>query len=77
VNANTESVAASSSITQAGIFLGAGIGPVLLGLAIDATSFHASWLIVAVALLTAATIVTVVGFRTQRQQPMVVTEEDR
>lgn len=77
VNANTESVAASSSITQAGIFLGAGVGPVVLGLAIDATSFHVSWLIVAVALSTAAVIVTVVGFRSQRARPLPAIEEGR
>jgi predicted MFS family arabinose efflux permease len=77
VNANTESVAASSSITQAGIFLGAGTGPVLLGLVIDATSFHTSWLVVAAALLVAATIVTVVGLSTQRRRSVAAIEGDR
>ena len=69
VNANTSTVAASSSITQAGIFLGAGIGPVLLGLVIERTSFQASWALVAVALLLAASIVTIVGVRSQRIEP--------
>ncbi len=35
VNANTSTVAASSAIMQAGIFLGAGLGPILLGWTID------------------------------------------
>lgn len=73
VNANTESVAASSSITQAGIFLGAGTGPVLLGLVIDATSFHTSWVVVAFALLIAAVVVSMVGFKTQRRSSAAVT----
>ena len=68
VNANASSVAASSSITQAGIFLGAGAGPVLLGWFIDRTSFPASWVLVAVALLAAASIVAIVGLRTQQQR---------
>jgi predicted MFS family arabinose efflux permease len=77
VNANTDSVAASSSITQAGIFLGAGLGPVFLGWVIDATSFHVSWLIVGGALLIAATIVTIVGLSTQRSRRIAVGEERR
>jgi predicted MFS family arabinose efflux permease len=50
VNANAGTAAASSSITQAGIFLGAGAGPVVLGWVIDAGGFGAGWLAVAGAL---------------------------
>lgn len=69
VNANSATVAASSAITQAGIFAGAGLGPVVLGLVIDATSFQTSWALVSVALLVAAVIVTIVGVRTQQPEP--------
>lgn len=75
VNANSATVAASSSITQAGIFLGAGLGPILLGLVIDKTSFQASWALVSVMLLLAASIVTIVGVRTQRPESTRVAEE--
>ncbi len=75
VNANTETVAASSAITQAGIFAGAGVGPVLLGAIIDATSFSTSWAVVSLALLTAASIVAVVAVRTQGRRAFVPAEE--
>jgi MFS family permease len=65
VNANTSTVAASSAITQAGIFLGAGLGPVVLGWTIENASFATSWLLVSLALLIAASIVTIVGRRTR------------
>jgi MFS family permease len=65
VNANSGTVAASSAITQAGIFLGAGLGPVILGWVIDGTSFPTSWLVVSGALLLAASIVVIVRVRTQ------------
>lgn len=66
VNANTSTVAASSAIMQAGIFLGAGLGPILLGWTIDQYSFSTSWVAVAVLLLTASSIVTLVGMRTRQ-----------
>jgi len=69
VNANTSTVAASSAIMQAGIFLGAGLGPILLGWTIDKYSCATGWVGVSVLLLAAASIVTVVGRRTGR--PMV------
>ncbi len=69
VNANTSTVAASSAIMQAGIFLGAGLGPILLGWTIDQYSFSTSWVGVSVLLLAAASIVTIVGLRTQRLEP--------
>lgn len=63
VNANTDSAAASSSITQAGVFVGAGIGPIISGRIIDAASFQTVWLVVAVAMGMAALGVTWVGRR--------------
>jgi MFS family permease len=66
VNANTSTVAASSAIMQAGIFLGAGLGPIVLGWTIDQYSFSTSWVGVSVLLLAAASIVTVVGRRAGR-----------
>lgn len=65
VNANAGSAAASSAITQAGIFLGAGGGPIVLGWAIDRWSFGTSWTLVALSLLFAASVVTAVGMRTR------------
>ena len=61
VNANIATAAASSSITQAGIFLGAGAGPVLLGWTIDRAGFEASWLLVACALALAAAVAGGIG----------------
>jgi MFS family permease len=75
VNANAATVAASSSITQAGIFLGAGLGPILLGWIIDTTSFQSSWGLVSVMLLLAAAIVAMVGMRTQRPVSANVQQE--
>jgi len=77
VNANASTVAASSAITQAGIFLGAGLGPVVLGWVIDNTSFQASWALVSAALLIAAAIVTIVGQRTQPSNTTNQREEAR
>jgi predicted MFS family arabinose efflux permease len=65
VNANVVTAAASSGITQAGIFLGAGAGPVVLGLTIERAGFGASWLLVAAALGVAAAIVGGIGARTR------------
>ncbi len=61
VNANTTTTAASSSITQAGIFVGAGVGPLVLGWLVDSVSFDAMWLVVSAALALAATGVAAVG----------------
>lgn len=63
VNANSGSAAASSAITQAGIFLGAGVGPVVIGRIVDAASFDVAWLVVAGALAVAAAGVAYVGRR--------------
>lgn len=61
VNANLGTVAASSAITQAGVFLGAGAGPLVLGWVADEWSFSAAWLVVAGALAMSAAIVSLVG----------------
>lgn len=61
VNANLGTVAASSAITQAGVFLGAGTGPLVLGWVADEWSFSAAWLVVAGALAMSAAIVSLVG----------------
>ena len=61
VNANSGTAAVSSGITQAGIFFGAGLGPIVLGLIADRWSFDAIWLVVAATLALAAITVGLVG----------------
>ena len=61
VNANRGTVAASSAIAQAGVFVGAGAGPLVIGRVADHWSFDAVWFIVAAALAGAAVIVALVG----------------
>lgn len=61
VNANSGSAAASSGITQAGVFLGAGLGPLVLGWVAETWSFDAVWFVVAGALALAAAAVGTVG----------------
>ncbi len=63
VNANRASAASSSAITQAGVFVGAGGGPVLIGWIVDRFGFDAAWLTVAVALVVAATTMAAAGRR--------------
>lgn len=63
VNANRASVAASSAITQAGVFVGAGAGPLLLGFVIARGSFGAAWLTVALGLAGATAIILTVRAR--------------
>ncbi len=63
VNANRGSVASSSSITQAGVFVGAGAGPLLLGTVIERGSFDAAWLTVSLGLAGATVIILVVRAR--------------
>ncbi len=60
VNANQGRPAGSTAATQAGIFLGAGLGPAGLGWIIDRYSYEAAWAATAVSLLVAAALVTVV-----------------
>jgi cyanate permease len=57
VRANAGSVASSSAVAQAGVFVGAGAAPVAIGVLADRVSFGAAWILVAVGLaLAAATI---------------------
>jgi predicted MFS family arabinose efflux permease len=57
VDANRQLAASSSAITQAGTFVGAGAGPLLLGVVIERWSFDAAWLVVAVSLGLGAVLV--------------------
>ncbi len=61
VNANIGTPAISSAITQAGIFAGAGLGPLVLGWVVSAHSFDAMWLLVAGTSAVAALVVAWVG----------------
>lgn len=64
VNANPGSPASSTAVTQAGIFLGAGVGPIALGWVIERWSFSTGWLIVSVLLALAALVMLSVVRRT-------------
>ncbi len=61
VNANRSSAAASSSIMQAGVFVGAGLGPLLLAAVIERWSYDGGWVVVGLGLVTATVIVGWVG----------------
>ena len=63
VNANRGSAASSSAVTQAGVFVGAGLGPLLLAGVIDRWSFGGGWVVVGCGLVAATLIVTWVGRR--------------
>jgi predicted MFS family arabinose efflux permease len=63
VNANRATAAASSGITQAGVFAGAGGGPLLLGFLVERYSFSTVWVVVAGALIVATVLVVAVGHR--------------
>lgn len=66
VNANIATPASSSGITQAGVFLGAGIGPLALGWLIANVSRNAAWMTVAL-FLGIASVVTLTVARSTRQ----------
>lgn len=63
VNANRGTVAASSSITQAGIFLGAGAGPLILGAAIERWSYDGAWIAAGLGLIVSSLVIASVGAR--------------
>jgi MFS family permease len=63
VNANHGTVAASSAITQAGIFAGAGAGPLVMGWMVGRWGFDAGWFLAAGGLSVAAVAVATVGAR--------------
>lgn len=56
VGADRKAAAASSAITQAGIFVGAGGSPLILGAVVDRWSFSPMWLIVSACLMTGAAV---------------------
>ena len=60
VRANAGRPAGSTAITQAGIFLGAGIGPALFGWLIENRSYQTAWTVTGVSLLLAAALVGLV-----------------
>lgn len=60
VRANAGRPAGSTAITQAGIFLGAGLGPAGLGWLIENRSYETAWLATAAALTISAGVVTLV-----------------
>jgi predicted MFS family arabinose efflux permease len=63
VRANRASVASASSITQAGVFVGAGAVPILMGVVIERWSFSGAWITAAIGLVIAALVVGSVGGR--------------
>ena len=60
VRANESRPAGSTAITQAGIFLGAGLGPTGVGWLAETVSFQAAWLAVAASLAVASVLMLVV-----------------
>lgn len=62
VDANRSSVASSSALVQAGVFVGAGGGPLGIGLAVDRWGYDAAWSIVAVS-LTLGTFIVALTYR--------------
>lgn len=56
VGADREAAAASSAITQAGVFVGAGGAPLVLGLVVDRWSFSPMWWVASACLMTGAGI---------------------
>ncbi|MDH5295199.1 MAG: MFS transporter, partial [Acidimicrobiia bacterium] len=61
VDANRGTAAASSSVVQAGVFVGAGATPIVLGTAVERWGFDAVWVIVAAALLAGAGVARFIG----------------
>jgi MFS family permease len=68
VNANTATAASSSAVTQAGIFLGAGLGPIVLGAIVDSWSFRTAWLVAAALLAIASAVVSSVALTRRRHE---------
>lgn len=66
VGSDRSTAASSSSITQAGVFVGAGGGPLFLGLVVEYQSYDMMWWIVAGALTLSALLARSVGLRRDR-----------
>lgn len=62
VDANRRSAASSSAIVQAGVFVGAGAGPLGIGVAVDRLGYDAAWVIVTTCLL-AGTVILGLTYR--------------
>lgn len=69
VDANRITAASSSAVIQTGTFVGAGGGPLVLGLVIERWSFDAAWLVVAVCLALGAVFVRWVRISVFRPAP--------
>lgn len=63
VNKNTGRPAAASAVVQAGIFVGAGIAPLVFGFLAERVSFRAAWLVVAAGLAAAVGLIEAVRRR--------------
>jgi MFS family permease len=63
VRANAGSVASSSAVAQAGVFVGAGVFPIVIGTMADGVSFSAAWLLVGTGLCLAS--VSIAGLARQ------------
>lgn len=70
VTANEGRPAGSTAITQAGVFVGAGLGPSGVGWLAEHVSFQAAWVAVAVSLSIAATLMTIVRLRGVPGRPL-------
>ena len=57
VEANRSRPAAASAVMQAGIFVGAGLGPLAFGLLVDDVGYRSGWLVVGAALALSAMLV--------------------
>lgn len=68
VRANRASAASASAITQAGVFVGAGSVPIVLGAVIERWSFSGAWMTAALGLVIAAFAVGAVGWRVSRDR---------
>lgn len=72
INANTGTAAKSSSVTQAGVFLGSALAPLILGAVADERGFAAMWPIVSGTLFIAVLVIGRVA-RRARDLPVEVT----
>ncbi len=70
VRANEFSPAASTGVTQAGLFVGAGAGPVVIGYVVDRFSYGTAWIVAGIALVVAAGLMLAVSYRPSRHHPV-------
>ncbi len=66
VEANASRPAAASAVTQAGVFVGAAVGPPLFGWLVDGPGFTTAWTVVAVC-VAAGAVVLLPGVRPSRR----------